>query len=81
MGTFGLTLLFACHNSIRFLIIGGRWRKLYLSAFYVLTIIIAALRTISFIAEFKALDMLIKEGINRDSEWQDIENSDQYGLL
>ena len=51
--TFGVMLGLALHNSVRYLVIQGRWNNIYLVAFYTLTILVAIIRMYYFFCEFK----------------------------
>lgn len=39
IGTYFVTLAYAIHNTIRFVILGGRWTNVFLSMFYVCTVL------------------------------------------
>jgi len=46
IASYGFVLVFAVHNSVRYLIRQKRWDNVFLLAFYVLTILIAIFRLI-----------------------------------
>jgi len=64
IATFFFVLGFSLHNAVKFLVIQGRWRKLYLTGFYVLTVLMTLIRIIFFYSSFR---MLVLE--EREPDW------------
>jgi len=48
MATYSFVLGFSIHNAAKFLVFQGRWRKLYLTGFYVLTVFLTIVRIFFF---------------------------------
>jgi len=47
--TFSVTLVYACYNAVKFLVIQGRWNSFYLMPFYVLAIVISTARIVQIL--------------------------------
>ena len=56
IATYSFVLVFAVRNSVMYLIQQKRWDNVYLTAFYVLTILIAILRIYYFWCSLKELE-------------------------
>jgi len=54
--TFGLTLAFAIRNSVKYLVIQGRWTNFYVSAFYLFTLLTTSFRMWDLYLEFRLLE-------------------------
>jgi len=64
LATYTSVLGFSLHNSVKFLVIQGRWKKFYLTGFYVLTVLLTVSRVLFFFSWLKMLS--VEEG---DPTW------------